>query len=30
MLRGMGLTHLTKNETARQELAAKGMAVGQG
>jgi predicted enzyme related to lactoylglutathione lyase len=26
VLRGMGLTHLTKNEKAEQELAAKGMA----
>jgi lactoylglutathione lyase len=29
VLRGMGLTHLTKNEHAKQELAEKGMAVGQ-
>ncbi len=27
VLRGMGLTHLTKNESARKELADKGMAV---
>ena len=27
ILRGMGLTHLTKNETAKKELAEKGMAV---
>ena len=27
VLRGMGLTHLTKNESARKELAEKGMAV---
>ena len=26
VLRGMGLSHLEKNETAQQELAAKGMA----
>ena len=30
VLRGMGLTHLAKNEHAMQELAEKGMAVGQG
>ena len=30
VLRGMGLTHLTKNERAKKELADKGMAVGQG
>ena len=30
VLRGMGLTHLAKNEHAKQELAKKGMAVGQG
>src|SRR5580658_7237531 len=30
VLRGMGLTHLSKNESARKELAEKGMAVGQG
>ena len=30
VLRGMGLTNLTKNEHAKQELAEKGMAVGQG
>lgn len=30
VLRGMGLTHLTKNENAKQELAEKGMAAGQG
>jgi lactoylglutathione lyase len=29
VLRGMGLTHLTKNEQAKKELAEKGMAVGQ-
>lgn len=29
VLRGMGLTHLTKNENARKELAEKGMAVEQ-
>ena len=29
VLRGMGLTHLTKNESARKELAEKGMAVSQ-
>lgn len=28
VLRGMGLTHLTKNESAKKELAEKGMAVG--
>ena len=28
VLRGMGLTHLTKNERAKKELADKGMAVG--
>jgi catechol-2,3-dioxygenase len=28
VLRGMGLTHLTKNERARKELAEKGMASG--
>ena len=28
VLRGMGLTHLTKNDSARKELAEKGMAVG--
>ena len=28
-LRGMGLTHLTKNENARRELAEKGMALSQ-
>jgi lactoylglutathione lyase len=27
VLRGMGLTHLTKNESAKKELAEKGMAV---
>src|SRR5690348_7020979 len=27
ILRGMGLTHLTKNESAKKELAEKGMAV---
>jgi lactoylglutathione lyase len=27
VLRGMGLTHLTKNESAKRELAKKGMAV---
>ena len=30
VLRGMGLTHLTKNENAKKELAEKGMEVGQG
>lgn len=30
VLRGMGLTHLTKNESATQELAEKGMAVRSG
>ena len=30
ILRGMGLTHLAKNERAKKELAEKGMAVGQG
>ena len=30
VLRGMGLTHLTKNERAKKELAGKGMALGQG
>jgi lactoylglutathione lyase len=30
VLRGMGLTHLVKNEQAKKELAEKGMAVGQG
>jgi lactoylglutathione lyase len=30
VLRGMGLTHLAKNEHAKQELADKGMAVEQG
>ena len=30
VLRGLGLTHLTKNENAQRELAEKGMAVGQG
>jgi predicted enzyme related to lactoylglutathione lyase len=30
VLRGMGLTHLTKNESAKKELADKGMALGQG
>lgn len=30
VLRGMGLTHLTKNEQARKELTDKGMAAGQG
>ncbi len=29
VLRGMGLTHLAKNERARQELAEKGMASGE-
>jgi len=29
VLRGMGLTHLEKNEKAKKELAAKGMSVGQ-
>ena len=29
VLRGMGLTHLTKNESARKELAAKGMSIDQ-
>jgi catechol-2,3-dioxygenase len=28
VLRGMGLTHLTKNDSAKKELAEKGMAVG--
>lgn len=28
VLRGMGLTHLTKNESAKKELAQKGMGVG--
>ncbi len=28
VLRGMGLTHLTKNDSARKELAEKGMAAG--
>jgi hypothetical protein len=28
VLRGMGLTHLTKNENAKMELAEKGMALG--
>jgi predicted enzyme related to lactoylglutathione lyase len=28
VLRGMGLTHLTKNESAKKELAEKGMAFG--
>ena len=27
VLRGMGLTHLTKNESAKKELAKKGMAL---
>jgi len=27
VLRGMGLTHLTKNKKAKKELADKGMAV---
>jgi lactoylglutathione lyase len=30
VLRGMGLTHLAKNESAKKELAEKGMALGQG
>jgi lactoylglutathione lyase len=30
VLRGMGLTHLAKNERAKKELAEKGMALGQG
>ena len=30
VLRGMALTHLTKNERAKKELADKGMALGQG
>jgi lactoylglutathione lyase len=30
VLRGMGLTHLTKNENAQRELAEKGMALSQG
>jgi lactoylglutathione lyase len=30
VLRGMGLTHLGKNEHAKKELAEKGMSVGQG
>jgi lactoylglutathione lyase len=30
VLRGMGLTRLTKNENAQRELAEKGMAAGQG
>ncbi len=30
VLRGMGLTHLAKNERAKKELAEKGMAVAQG
>ena len=30
VLRGMGLTNLTKNQRAKKELADKGMAVGQG
>ncbi len=29
VLRGMGLSHLAKNERAKKELAEKGMAVGQ-
>src|ERR1700722_13108948 len=29
VLRGMGLTHLTKNESAKKELAKKGMALGR-
>ena len=29
VLRGMGLTHLTKNENAQRELADKGMALSQ-
>jgi predicted enzyme related to lactoylglutathione lyase len=29
VLRGMGLTHLAKNEHAKEELAKKGMAVGE-
>src|ERR1700739_573516 len=29
VLRGMGLTHLTKNENAKKELAEKGMALSQ-
>ena len=29
VLRGMGLTHLTKNESAKKELAEKGMAVSE-
>jgi catechol 2,3-dioxygenase-like lactoylglutathione lyase family enzyme len=28
VLRGMGLTHLAKNESAKKELAEKGMAIG--
>jgi lactoylglutathione lyase len=30
VLRGMGLTHLTKNARAKKELAAKGMLTGEG
>jgi hypothetical protein len=30
VLRGMGMTHLTKNESAKKELAEKGMEAGQG
>src|SRR5215468_5033779 len=30
VLRGMGLTHLTKNENAQRELAEKGMAISEG
>jgi lactoylglutathione lyase len=30
VLRGMGLTHLTKNESAKKELVEKGMEAGQG
>lgn len=30
VLRGMGLTHLTKNDSAKKELAEKGMAAGSG
>jgi hypothetical protein len=29
VLRGMGLTHLAKNEKAKKELAEKGMLMGQ-
>ena len=30
VLRGMGLAHVAKNESAKKELAEKGMKVGQG